>query len=173
MPDDLPVVVERFSIPCVDVVNLAIIQPFNINQEMGENFLAAFVEDTQKEVAEELERLVEVNGIKTKVLERAQEYAKIAATHILDETQPPLHTFPAVDIDGDKELQYYLVLEFLQSAGFKFAPAVLKFESQRPDLPFDRRKLGKQLNLRTYDRTPYLVQLIEQAEGAAPEGALT
>jgi hypothetical protein len=138
---------------------------------MGEDFLASFVKDTQEEVTAALEELVEVNGIKRKVLERAQEYAKIAATHILDETQPPLQPFSAVEIEGDKELQYLLVLEFLQSAGFKFAPAVLKFESQHPDLPFDRRELGKRLRLRTYDRTPYLVQLIEQAEGAAPAGS--
>jgi hypothetical protein len=125
------------------------------------------VEETQHEVTAALEELVQENGIKDKVLGRAQEYAKTAATHILDETQPPLEPFPAVAIDGDKELQYLLVLEFLQSAGFKFAPSVLKFESQHPDIELNRRELGKRLKLRTYDRTPYLVQLIEQAEGAA------
>jgi hypothetical protein len=134
---------------------------------MGDDFLATFVKETQHEVTEELEKLVEANGIKRKVLDRAQEYAKVAATHILDETQPALDPFPAVGIDGDKKLQYLLVLEFLQSAGFKFAPSVLKFESQHPELELDRRELGKSLKLRTYDRTPYLVQLIEQAEGAA------
>jgi hypothetical protein len=131
---------------------------------MTEDFLSRFVEETQAEVSEALEELVRKNKIKEKVLGHAQEYAKIAATHILDETQEPLQPFQEVPIDGDKELQYLLVLEFLQSAGFKFAPSVLKFESQHPDLPFDRRALGKRLKLRTYDRTPYLVQLIEAAE---------
>jgi hypothetical protein len=131
---------------------------------MSEDFLSRFVEETQVEVKEALEELVEQNDIKKKVLKHAEEFAKIAATHILDESQPALDPFPVVGIEGDQQLQYLLVLEFLQSAGFKFAPSVLKFESQHPDLPFDRRELGKRLKLRTYDRTPYLVQLIEAAE---------
>jgi hypothetical protein len=131
---------------------------------MGENYLTKFVEDTQREVSEALEDLVEKNHIKERVLAHAEEYARIAATHILDETQPPLEPFPVVSIESDKKTQYLLILEFLQSAGFKFAPSVLQFESQHPDLPFDRRDLGKKLKLRTYDRTPYLVQLIEAVE---------
>lgn len=126
------------------------------------SWLDAFVSNTQQEVVEELQHLVDEKGIKEKVLEDAQELAKIAARHILDETQPELQAFPSVPIDGDKELQYLLVLEFLQSAGFKFAPSVLRFESQHPEIELNRRELGKQLNLCTYDRTPYLVQLIEE-----------
>lgn len=126
------------------------------------SWLDTVVDSTQKEVVEELEALVEKQGIKQKVLEDAQELAKIAARHILDETQPELQAFPKIPIDGDKEIQYQLVLEFLQSAGFKFAPSVLQFESQHPEIKVNRRELGKQLNLCTYDRTPYLVQLIEE-----------
>ncbi|EAY04892.1 hypothetical protein TVAG_016640 [Trichomonas vaginalis G3] len=125
-------------------------------------WLEGVVSDTQKEVIEELQKLVEEKGIKEKVLADAQEMAKIAARHILDDSQPELQAFPSIPIDGDKELQYQLVLEFLQSAGFKFAPAVLKFESQHPEIEVDRRELGKRLNLCTYDRTPYLVQLVEE-----------
>jgi hypothetical protein len=126
------------------------------------SWLDGIVSQTQEEVIQALEQLVQEKGIKTKVLEDAQELAKKAARHILDETQPELEPFPSVPVDGDKKLQYVLVLEFLQSAGFKFAPSVLKFESQHPDLELNRRDLGKQLNLCTYDRTPYLVQLIEE-----------
>jgi beta-phosphoglucomutase-like phosphatase (HAD superfamily) len=125
-------------------------------------WLDGVVTDTQEEVIRALEQLVQEKGIKAKVLEDAQELVKTAARHILDETQPELQPFPSVPIDGDKELQYLLVLEFLQSAGFKFAPSVLKFESQHPEIQLDRRALGKRLNLCTYDRTPYLVQLIEE-----------
>ena len=126
------------------------------------SFLDDFVKDAQQEVVQELEQLVESKGIKEKVMADAQKMAKIAAQHILDETQDDLAQFPEVPIDGDKELEYLLVLEFLQSAGFKFAPSVLKFESQHPEIQLDRRELAKRLNLCTYDRTPYLVQLIEE-----------
>lgn len=126
------------------------------------SWMDGFISDTQNEVVEELQNLVAEKGIKEKVNEEAQDLAKIAARHILDETQPELAAFPSVNIEGDKELQYLLVLEFLQSAGFKFAPSVLRFESQHPELELKRRELGKQLNLCTYDRTPYLVQLIEE-----------
>lgn len=126
------------------------------------NWMDQFVGDTQNEVVEELQNLVNEKGIKEKVMEEAQELAKIAARHILDETQPELQAFPSINVEGDKELQYLLVLEFLQSAGFKFAPSVLRFESQHPELEVKRRELGKQLNLCTYDRTPFLVQLIEE-----------
>jgi len=126
------------------------------------NWLEQVVGDTQKEVIEELEKLVESKGIKEKVLADAQEMAKVAARHILDETQPELQAFPSIPMEGDKEIQYLLVMEFLQSAGFKFAPSVLKYESQHPDIELNRRDLGKRLNLCTYDRTPYLVQLVEE-----------
>ena len=126
------------------------------------SWMDSIVSETQQEVVEELQHLVEEKGIKEKVLADAQELAKIAARHILDESQPELQSFPSIPVDGDKELQYLLVLEFLQSAGFKFAPSVLRFESQHPEIELNRRELGKQLNLCTYDRTPYLVQLIEE-----------
>lgn len=126
------------------------------------SWLDGIVKDTQQQVVQELETLVQEKGIKEKVMADAQELAKVAARHILDESQPELEAFPMIPVEGDKEIQYLLVLEFLQSAGFKFAPSVLRFESQHPEIELNRRELGKQLNLCTYDRTPYLVQLIEE-----------
>jgi hypothetical protein len=127
------------------------------------NWLDDFVKGAQADVIEQLQRLVEEKGIKEKVLAEAQDLAKIAARHILDETQPELTPFPSIPVDTDEqELQYLLILEFLQSAGFKFAPSVLRYESQHPEITVDRRALGKRLHLCTYDRTPYLVQLIEE-----------
>jgi hypothetical protein len=126
-------------------------------------WLEGVVQETQREVIEELQRLVEEKGIKKRVLDEAQELAKVAARHILDESQPELQAFPSIPIENDdQELQYLLVLEFLQSSGFKFAPSVLRFESQHPEIQLNRRELGKRLHLCTYDRTPYLVQLIEE-----------
>jgi hypothetical protein len=130
---------------------------------MSGNWLDEFVQGAQREVINELQILVEEKGIKAKVLQEAQELAKTAARHILDESQPDLEPFPRIPIDSEEQvLQYQIVLEFLQSAGFKFAPSVLRFESQHPEVELDRRALGKKLNLCTYDRTPYLVQLIEE-----------
>jgi hypothetical protein len=132
---------------------------------MAGNFLEEFVQNTQAEVTQALEDLVAKEGIKEKVLRKAEGYARTAAAYILNESNnEPLKKFKGVEFVGDEEVKYLLVLEFLQSAGFKFAPSVLKFESQHPELQLDRRELGKRLRLRTYDRTPYLVQLIEAAE---------
>jgi hypothetical protein len=129
---------------------------------MSANWLDEFVQNAQRDVIGELQALVEKQGIKAKVLEEAQDLAKVAARHILDDSQPDLEPFPKIPIDSEEQLlQYQIVLEFLQSAGFKFAPSVLRFESQHPEVELDRRALGKKLNLCTYDRTPYLVQLIE------------
>nr|AGM32980.1 hypothetical protein [Coptotermes formosanus] len=125
-------------------------------------WLNGVIQETQQEVVKELERLVEEKGIKEKVMAEVQDLAKKAAAHLLDQSQPELATFPSIPLEGEKEYQYLLVLEFLQSAGFKFAPNVLRFESQNPDVVLDRRDLGKKLRLCTYDRTPYLVQLIEE-----------
>jgi hypothetical protein len=133
---------------------------------MTESFLANFVAETQQEVTNALEDLVKTQKIKERVLAHAEQFARVAATHILNEDEQGLEPIPAVDISGDRELQFLLVLEFLQSAGFKFAPSVMMFESQHPQPPLDRQALGRRLSLRTYDRTPYLVQLIEAAEGA-------
>jgi hypothetical protein len=134
------------------------------------NWLDDFVKGAQAEVIEQLQRLVEEKGIKEQVLAEAQDLAKIAARHILDENQPELAPFPSIDINTEEQqLQYLLILEFLQSAGFKFAPSVLRYESQHPELVVNRRELGKRLHLCTYDRTPYLVQLIEEQLKALEE----
>ena len=120
-----------------------------------------YITEAQNATSEEVNRIVEEKKIKEKVTAEAQELAKVAAKHILDPSEPDLEPFPSIDIEGDKKLEYLLVMEFLQSAGFKFAPSVLMYESRHPDVTLDRREFGKELGLCTYDRTPYLVQLIE------------
>jgi hypothetical protein len=80
-------------------------------------------------VSEALEKLVTETGIKDEVLEHARELATTAARHVLDESKPPLEKFRPLGLEEDNHLKYLLVLELLQSAGFKFAPSVLKYES--------------------------------------------
>jgi hypothetical protein len=143
---------------------------------MSGNWLDDFVQTAQRDVIGELQTLVEEKGIKMRVLQEAQDLAKIAARHILDETQPDLEPFPKIPIESEEQLlQYQIVLEFLQSAGFKFAPSVLRFESQHPEVELDRRTLGIESQSRTqlrfartvsqrtfhclFDRTPSFISL--------------
>ena len=116
----------------------------------------------QKEIIAQFHEILEQNGIKESVLMDAQEMAKVAGKHILDPSNPDLTEFPPIPIEDGKDVEFFLILDFLQCAGFKFASNVLKFESQHPDLSFDRRQFGKALGLKAYDKTPYLVQLIEK-----------
>jgi hypothetical protein len=122
-----------------------------------------YVKAAEDDVKEPLKRLVDGSGVEEEVNGQAQELAKIIATHLLDDSQPPLEKFPSIPIENSQqELEYLLALEFLESSGFKFAPTVLRYESQHPELQVDRREIGKRLHLCTYDRTPLLVQLIEE-----------
>ena len=118
----------------------------------------------QKEILAQLHEILEEKGIKEKVLADAQEMAKVAGKHILDENQPELTAFPEIPIEDGGDLEFFLIYDFLISSGFKFAGNVLKYESQHPDIDFDRKEFGKVLGLCTYDRTPYLVQLIEEMQ---------
>jgi hypothetical protein len=134
------------------------------------NWVDDFVRVAEKEMARDLENLVDEKGIKDKVLASAQGLAKIVASRAIDDSRPGLPPFPSVSLDTvDQELQYLLVLEFLESTGFKFASNALRFESQHPEVRLNRRELGRRLHLCTYDRTPFLVQLIEE-QAKVPEG---
>lgn len=122
-----------------------------------------FIQATQKDVVEEVQKLVEEKGIKEKVLQEAQQIAQKTANHLLDNNAPPPETYQGIDISNEDDLdEYLLVLEYLESIGFKFAPSVLRYESQHPEQMVNRKALCTKLGLRSYDRTPLLVQLIEE-----------
>jgi hypothetical protein len=67
-----------------------------------------------------------------------------------------------IDPDNGELIEYRLVMDYLESIGLKFAPTVLRYESQHPNLFADRAELAERLHLRSYDRTPLLVQMIEE-----------
>ncbi|EAY21440.1 hypothetical protein TVAG_198790 [Trichomonas vaginalis G3] len=121
---------------------------------------------TTKEVTEEVKRWIANQGIEDEIQADAAEMARIAARHILDPNQPPLKDFPRIPLDlnttTEEDVRYMLIQEFLQSAGFNFTSNVLKYESQCPEFPIDRDDLGAALGFPSYDRTPFLVQIIEE-----------
>ena len=119
-----------------------------------------------EEVKEEILRFIEKEGINEEIQSDAAEMARIAARNILEPNQPPLKDFPRIPLDlstnTEEDIRYMLIQEFLQSAGFKFTSNVLKYESQCPEFKYDREELGANLGLPIYDKTPFLVQIIEQ-----------
>ena len=121
-----------------------------------------FIQSTQREVVEEVQKLVEEKGIKDRVLSEAQQIAQKTANHLLDPSSPAPEVFEGIKTDEDSLEEYLLVLEYLESVGFKFAPSVLRYESQHPDISTNRKEMSEKLGLRNYDRTPLLVQLIEE-----------
>lgn len=127
------------------------------------DFLNKFIGQTQADVVTEVQELVERRGIKEKVLQEAQALAQKQAMHIMnpDDHDAP-ETFEGVNLDGEDKDEFLLVLDYLESIGLKFTPTVLKYESQNPTVETQREELCKRLNLRAYDKTPLLVQLIEE-----------
>jgi len=66
---------------------------------------------------------------------------------------------PGVEFEGWAQDEYLFVLEFMESMGMKYAPKVLKFEGQHPELKLDRVALCKRYNLDERSSVPLIVQL--------------
>lgn len=126
------------------------------------DFLDSFIESTQKDVVEEVQQLVTEKGIKQQVLKEAQDLAQQQAMHLMNPNSPEPKKYPGIQLEGDEKDEFLLVLDYLESIGLKFTPTVLKYESQNPDVNTNREELCQRLNLRSYDRTPLLVQLIDE-----------
>ena len=120
--------------------------------------------ECQTEIVAQLNDVLEQKGVKEQVLKNAQEMASVACQNILDPTKDPLKTFEGVPKDKTFELQ--LIYDFLKQAGFNFTANCLKYESQQPELleNFNRREIGRDSHLCTYDKTPYLVQIIREIQ---------
>ena len=136
---------------------------------MSQDILDSLIIKAQKETVDGVQKLIEEKGIKQKMLSEAQSYAQAAANHITDESSPAPPIFEGININDDPEdqnatsmFEYYLVLDYLESIGLKFAPAVFRYESQNPNALNDRYNVGSNLRLPSYDKTPFLVQIIER-----------
>lgn len=136
---------------------------------MSQDIVNSLIIQAQKETVEGVQNLIEEKGIKQKMLSEAQNYAKAAANHITDESNPAPQVFEGINLNDDPEdpnatslFEYYLVLDYLESIGLKFAPTVFRYESQNPSILNDRYNVGSNLRLPSYDRTPFLIQIIER-----------
>ena len=77
--------------------------------------------------------------------------------------QNTLTEFKRLQTDDELEMiKFYLVLDFLESIGCKFTPSVFLNETRIANHYFDKNYLEEKLKLRSYDKTPILVQLIEE-----------
>lgn len=126
--------------------------------------IRSIAEDCQTEIVAQINDVVDQKGIKQEVLSVAQDMASQACLNILDPSKEALPPFKGVPEDRKFELQ--LVYELLKSAGFNFTANCLKYESQQPELlgAFNRRQFGKESHMCTYDKTPYLVQIIREMQ---------
>ncbi|EAX95557.1 hypothetical protein TVAG_005720 [Trichomonas vaginalis G3] len=102
----------------------------------------------------------EDNNVSQAILDQAKAQAEEQARS-KQQIQMP-NEIEGIDKEGLEQTEYLLIQEYLQSIGLVTAPEVLRYESLHPTIKEDRRTLAQRLKLRSYDKTPLLVQLIAQ-----------
>lgn len=126
------------------------------------SFFDDFLISINKEIIEKVEKLIEEKGIREKVAENAEKAAIETANRLLDPSLPQDVMFKGINAETDELDEYLLVLDYMESTGLKFASQTARFESQHPEITLDRVKLAEKYGLRSYDKTPLLIQLIEE-----------
>ncbi|EAX85930.1 hypothetical protein TVAG_512760 [Trichomonas vaginalis G3] len=121
-----------------------------------------FIQNTNKEVLERVEKLVKEKGIKAKLEKETENLANQCANSLIDPEAPKPPSFKGVDFAVEDQDQFLLILDYFQSSGLQFTTQTIKYESQHPNITVDRKKLAEKYGLRSYDKTPLLVQMIEQ-----------
>ena len=132
------------------------------------SFIEEFSVNSSKKVMQKAEALVIRKNLKDPIIEEASNIATKVAQSFCDKKCQPPPPFPRINLPEDSTrtdsieyIKYQLVLDFLQSIGCKFTPAVFQKETQNPSLFNERSEIAEKLSLRQYDKTPLLVQLIE------------
>ena len=120
------------------------------------------IRGSEREMKNQISALVDRKELQEAVMKEAKETALKQAAHILDNSIPPPPEIPKINVESDEQDEYMLVLEYLQSVGLEFTPAVLRFESQHPKVSADRKAMAKQFGLKGYSNKPLLVQLVEE-----------
>lgn len=121
-----------------------------------------FIQSINKDALERVEKLIEEKGIKEKLEDQTEQLASQCANSIIDPQAPNPPAYKGVDFNKEDPDQYLLILDYFQSSGLQFTTQTLKYESQHPNITVDRKRLAEKYGLRAYDKTPLLVQMIEQ-----------
>jgi hypothetical protein len=121
------------------------------------------VDRATRDVPDGVRKLVQQKQIKARVLKESQEYAERYISHELDpDGSPAPEQFPALNLKGDEQDEFLLVLDFFESIGLKLTPQVIRYESQNPDIAVSRDRLAQKYNLNGSARMPLLVQLVDE-----------
>ncbi|KAK8863818.1 hypothetical protein M9Y10_011508 [Tritrichomonas musculus] len=126
------------------------------------DFITKFIPKSQQDVLDKANALIEEKNIKQEIFDEASLYSQKVFQNLVNPDED-VDRFEQLQIDKEIEMiKFYLVLDFLESIGCKFTPSVFQNETQMTNHFFDRQYLEEKLKLRKYDKTPMLVQLIEE-----------
>lgn len=117
-----------------------------------------------QQIFQTLQKYVDQNKLKSLALKEATELAQDAIKNSLCDEENPFEQFPSIKLDPNDEDsldEYFLILDFLEIGGFKIGSPIFKFESQNPNITYNRDDLAKRLGLDPDDPRPLLIQIIE------------
>ncbi|EAY15159.1 hypothetical protein TVAG_392760 [Trichomonas vaginalis G3] len=113
---------------------------------------------------EEVKNLIDEDELKQAVLDEVERNApKVAGKELHDNASvSEMEDYSGIILTEEEKEEYLLVLEFLDSIGLKYAPAVLRYESQHPEIEANRKELADRLDLNARSQDPLLVQLFQE-----------
>lgn len=113
---------------------------------------------------DEVKALIDEDELKQAVLDEVERNApKVAGKEIHDNASvSEIEDYSGIILTEEEKEEYLLVLEFLESIGLKYAPAVLRYESQHPEIEASRRELASKFDLNAKSKDPLLVQLFQE-----------
>lgn len=106
-----------------------------------------------KDMFQFIQQIINQYHIKESIIEEAKKLST--------QSSAPNEEVPKIVLDSEDERdQFFLVLDFLKSSNYLFAEPILNFESQLPDVTFDRIDLANRLGLDPGNKEPLLIQLV-------------
>ena len=133
---------------------------------MSRNSSKKYMDIRRTNLPEEVKNLIDEDELKQAVLDEAERNVpKIAGKEMRDDAASAvseIEDYSGIILGPEEKEEYLLVLDFLESLGLKFAPAVLRYESQHPEIEPNRRELADRLDLNGKSKDPLLVQLFQE-----------